>query len=116
MKQDDFHKAGVLHLFLEKRLRSFLDGRSELSQEGVVSQTACDLGKWLYSEGIMKFGALPEVKRLEKVHANLHIAITKTLDSKRAGNNEDAEYEYKKIRHLNKEMIVLLTSVALKIN
>ncbi len=78
----DFLKAKSAHLNWRVRILSFLNGESTLTKEQVISHEHCDLGKWIYSEGLQKYGNLSEMTELEKTHKLLHSSMAKVLDLK----------------------------------
>ena len=67
MPSIDFASAKMKHLTWKFKLRGFLDGKEKLT-ETLLSEHDCDLGKWLYSEGMSKYGTIPETQKLENTH------------------------------------------------
>ncbi|MBF0515579.1 MAG: Tar ligand binding domain-containing protein [Nitrospirae bacterium] len=111
----DFSNARSKHLLWKSRLRDFLDGRESLTESQAVSHKDCDLGKWLYSKGIDKFGHLPEMQKLETIHEELHSTVKQIVQLKNAGNTEGAEHQYLEIEPTSKEIIGLLNAIEKKI-
>ncbi len=108
----DFALARFNHQIWKIKLRSFLDGKTTLSDAELVSHTACDLGQWIYAEGLTRYGALPEMRQLEKAHANLHGAVRRIVDLSRAGDLAQAKQEFAAIIDpLSKEVVSLLTAI-----
>ncbi|RUM94407.1 MAG: hypothetical protein DSZ28_03355 [Thiothrix sp.] len=85
------------HLSWKTRIRSFLDGKESLTMEQAVSHRDCDLGKWIYSEGIKYLGSSEAFNQLEKCHAGLHADIKTIITLKEQGNNNKAEDHYRNI-------------------
>ena len=93
------------------RLRSFLEGLSTLSEAEATSHKDCELGKWLYSQGLQKYGNAPSMRELEQAHAELHAIIRRVVDLKNAGDVGGAEWEYKGVRPISDKVMDLLTKV-----
>ncbi len=111
----DFSLARTAHLAWKARLRSFLDGKQTLTEAQAVSQRDCDLGKWLYGEGMAKYGTLSEMRELERVHADLHGTVKRIVELKRSGNAPAAEQEFTKIDPISHRIIALLTTIEQKV-
>lgn len=96
------------HLSWKSRLKSFLDGQSSLTEAQATSPRDCDLGKWLYSTGLAKFGAMSCIKQLEKVHSEMHETVGKIIRLQNSGKKADAVQEFAKISPLSDKIIGLL--------
>lgn len=86
MSGADFTDIRLKHVTWRVKLDDFLEGKPEMTEEEATSHKACDVGKWLYSEGMKKYGAMPEMQELEKIHVELHAAVKNIMALKRAGN------------------------------
>ena len=111
VKSLDFASARTKHLSWKTRLRGFLDGEEALSEEQAVSHRDCDLGKWLYAEGLKKYGKHAEMQELERTHAEMHSVIRDIVSHKNNGGNELAEKAFSKIGPLSEAIIGLLTEL-----
>jgi len=116
MKQFKLSEAGLdlelaksQHLRWKARLRGFLDGKETLTEQQVTSHRDCDLGKWLYSEGISRYGHLPEMQELERIHAELHDTVRRVVQLHRSGQKDSANREFMKIEPISQRIIQLLT-------
>jgi len=116
MKQFKLSEAGLdlelaksQHLRWKARLRGFLDGKETLTEQQVTSHRDCDLGKWLYSEGISRYGHLPEMQELERIHAELHDTVRRVVQLHRSGQKDSANRELMKIEPISQRIIQLLT-------
>lgn len=107
----DFSMARFKHLNWKFRIRSFLDGSELLTYEQAVSHKDCDLGKWIYSRGLEKYGHLAEMKSLEKVHIDLHQSIRDIITQKEQGNLEKAEGIYQEMLGHSDTIIDYLTKM-----
>jgi methyl-accepting chemotaxis protein len=111
----DFDAARAAHLAWKTRLRAFLDGTGQLTQEQAVSHHHCQLGKWYYSDGLAKYGHIPEMRQIESPHAELHATIREILRLKNTGDSAGAEREYAKVEHISHQIVALLDKVQAKI-
>ncbi|MBL3528792.1 MAG: CZB domain-containing protein [gamma proteobacterium endosymbiont of Lamellibrachia anaximandri] len=107
----DFESAKSAHLSWKARLRAFLDGRESLSHKEAVSHHDCVLGKWYYSDGIKTYGDIPQMKAIDKPHAEMHRIIKDIVTLKEKGQTADAEALYQKVGPLSDEIIGLLVGV-----
>jgi len=115
MKQDDFHRAGVVHLVLCKRLKSHIDTQRPIRREELMSHKECEFGKWLYSEGLAKYPDLKELQELDKIHFDVHMLMRQIFEMMEKKDIKAAQQEYAKMDALSKKIITLLTTVGLKI-
>lgn len=107
----DFTTAKIKHSTWKVRLRDFLDGKGGLTKEQATSHKDCDLGKWMYGEGLAKYAGVPEMKSLEKEHETLHRTIKTIVDLKSTGKAKEAEAEFLKIEPISKKIVALLDAV-----
>lgn len=68
----DFTNAKTKHLLWLTKLQAYLDGKDGLTEEQISSSHDCDLGKWLDTQGKMKYSTLSEMQELEKAHDEIH--------------------------------------------
>lgn len=107
----DFEAVRAKHLLWKVRLRRFLDGEEALTEAQVVSHRDCDLGKWLYGEGLAAFGSLPEMIQLERIHAELHSTVRQVVQLERAGNRAAAEQMLTQVEMISSQIIALLNII-----
>ena len=107
----DFGETRAKHMAWKSRLRRFLDGEDSMSQEQAVSHKHCDLGKWLYSQGLKQYGDLSEMRELEQVHRTLHGVIKRIVELKHAGKSAEAEREFEQVEPISQQIVALLNSV-----
>ncbi len=112
----DFATARTKHKLWKTRLRAFLDGEQSMKEEEVVSHHDCDLGKWLYSTGLSRYGDLPEMKQLEKVHAEMHTLIKQVVRASQAGDKRKAENAFTRVERFSDEIVGLLDRLERKMN
>lgn len=112
----DFSLARLKHLTWKMKLRAFLDGKEELTMAQAVSHKDCDLGKWLYADGLKRYSEIPEMHQLEKVHEELHATVKRIVEMKSSNNVELAEKEFSKIEKTSQDIISLLNIIEEKVN
>ena len=116
MKTVDFSKEMASHVIWNVRLRCFLDGGECITEKQILSHRHCDLGKWLYSEGMEKYGTIPEVLELEKVHIEIHTVVKRVVQAKQAGDVPAAELEFKKLALVSRKIMPLLAVMEKRIS
>jgi len=99
------------HLSWKTRIRSFLDGKESLTMNQAVSHRDCDLGKWIYSEGITHLGGSETFDKLEKCHAGLHADIKEIIALKDKGKNNQAEEHYRSIETASGKVVRYLSTI-----
>jgi len=104
----DLSSAKSAHLNWKTRLRSFLDGQSDLTMDQAVSHHHCDFGKWYYAEGLQNFGSLKSIIDVEAPHTELHALIKTIIQQKEAGDMESAERSYQQVELISSEIVKLL--------
>ncbi|MFH1061717.1 MAG: CZB domain-containing protein [Candidatus Omnitrophota bacterium] len=112
----DFHRSGIFHLLWKRKIRAFLDEKESFVKAEFFSARKCELGTWLYAEGLNTYGKIPEIIKLEEVHSEIHIAARKAMGFKESGDMGNAELEYAKLDENSKKLIHLLTSIGMIIN
>ncbi len=110
----DWSAIKAKHLSWKTRIRSFLDGRSTLTLDQAVSHRDCDLGKWLYADGLRQLAHIPEMGDLERDHKTLHATIREIIQLKEAGQEDEAERKYGDIERLSDRLVGLLDEIATK--
>jgi methyl-accepting chemotaxis protein len=115
MGKFDFAVARVMHIAWKSSLRLFLDGKESITEDQAVSHRDCDLGKWLYSDGMAEYGTMPEMQELEKVHEELHSIVKRVVQLKNSGDASAAETELAKIEPVSQKIFSLLVIIEQKI-
>ncbi len=104
----DFATARTKHKLWKTRLRAFLDGEESMNEQEAVSHHDCDLGKWLYGQGLSRFGDLPQMQQLEKIHAEMHTLIKQVVRAGRSGDQRKAEAVFARVERYSDEIVALL--------
>lgn len=111
----DFPLARLKHLFWKTKLKSFLEGKEGLTEAEAVSARDCQLGKWLYAEGLEKYKSIPEMQALEEVHERLHATVGLVIELKISGQGELAEAELARMEEFSQKLLLLLDLVEQKV-
>ena len=107
----DFSAARSKHLLWKSRLRRFLDGQESMDVKQVMSHKHCDLGKWIYAEGMQRYGGLSDMQELERVHHTLHDTIGRIVELKNSGRSAEAEEAFAQIEPISHKVVSLLNAI-----
>ena len=96
------------------RLRGFLEDKNNITESEIGSHKDCDFGKWLYSEGLGRYGTMRKIIELEGIHKRLHETALLIV---RLGSQRDTmagrEAALETFESLSMEMISLLVELQL---
>ncbi len=112
----DFTKARLKHHSWRLRLRRYLEADEEINWDQAVSPHECALGKWLYSDGLRKYGDWPEMSKLELIHAEMHAVVERVVQLKNSGKDAEAGMEYQKVLPLSRKVVQLLEQIEKQVN
>ena len=98
MKTIDFSAEISEHIIWNVRLRCFLDGGECITEEQAVSSQKCNFGKWLHTDGMDKYGRMPEMQELKKNHDELHVIVKWVITMKNSGNIDTSELELARVK------------------
>lgn len=107
----DFVLARSKHLDWKQKLKSLLNGCATISEAEATSHRHCELGRWLYSEGLKKYESAPSIKGLEQSHEQLHSQIRRIVEMKDSGDQSGAEHEFERVKAISDRVMGLLTQV-----
>lgn len=118
-----FKTSGVNELYLAKsahlawrgKVRSYLDGSASLTKEQAVSHHDCAFGKWYFGKGVENYSHIPEMKKIDEPHAELHATIRRVIELNEQGNRVEAEQEYEKIAPISESIVAMLDTIIDKI-
>jgi hypothetical protein len=90
------------------------------SAVSLPSYQNCELGVWLYGEGLRVYKEIPEIGMLEKSHKVFHTAADNVVEwhngSKfNSQKTAQAELDFKNALKMSKEIVYLLTMLEFKI-
>ncbi len=112
----DFARVKMAHRSWRLKLRGFLDGRENLDPKQLASHQTCELGKWIYAEGMATYAHLPPFQDLEKKHKAMHGMVKQVVELKHAGNVPEAEVGFIRVVNAAEEVVALITKVEAQVN
>jgi hypothetical protein len=111
----NFTDIRLQHVTWRVKLNDFLEGKPSMTEEQATSHKACDVGKWLYSEGMKKYGTMPEMQELEKIHVELHATVKKIVSQKKVANLYAEREELEKLDNILRKIMFLLVDIKQKL-
>jgi methyl-accepting chemotaxis protein len=111
MEEINFVQEIASHVIWNVRLRCLLDGGECITKEQAVSHSECSLGKWMYSEGLVKYGEIAEMKELDNVHREMHSLVARIIALKDGDDTDHVKKELDELRLLNEKIIFLLYAI-----
>ena len=89
MPDADFALMKMVHSTWALKLRAFLNGTQKIDANDLIPYQYCDLGNWIYSVGLPRYGHLKDMQELEKVHKSMHDVAKRVVDLKLGGQGAD---------------------------
>ena len=114
MQKGEFALAKIKHQTWRLRLRSFLLGSNGVRELELTSPRECGLGKWIYGDGLTKYGHDSEMQQLEQEHARLHELAEKLVRLKNAGSVKSPLKHLEAFQALSDRLIALLSHLGEK--
>jgi len=111
----DFSDIRLKHVTWRVKLDDFLEGKPSMTEEQATSHEACDVGKWLHSEGLKKYGTMPEMQELEKIHVELHSTVKKIISLKQSGNISAEKEMLENLDKILRKIMFLLVDIEQKL-
>ncbi len=89
----NIYDAVTAHRAWKKRLIDYLEGNSteDLQPATICKDHLCVLGKWIYSDGKVRFGQEPTFIKLVDEHASFHVQAAKVVEAHQQGNTALAQ-------------------------
>lgn len=115
MNSFDFAEIRLNHVSWRVRLDGLLEGKLGMTEEEAISDENCAVGKWLYSEGMKKYGVMPEIQELEKIHTTLHSTVKQILAIRKSGENHREREEVEKLDAILRKVMFLLVDIERKL-
>ncbi|MCF2444848.1 PAS domain S-box protein [Dyadobacter sp. CY345] len=110
----DFERARAKHLLFKTNLRSYLYG-IPVDETALANHTKCEVGKWIYGHALEKYGHIPEMQELEKVHQKLHVHASDLVELFKSGKIEKAREGLGSIELIANSLTALLSITELKV-
>ena len=114
MKKADFTDFRLSHVAWRVKLDDFFAGKKSMTEEEATSHKACDVGKWLYSVGMKKYGTWPEIQELERIHVELHATVKNVILLKKTGRISAEKEELEKLDKILRKTLFLLVEIEQK--
>jgi hypothetical protein len=111
----DFTIAKMNHQMWKRKLDKFVNLNEPIDESEMVSERDCKLGKWLYADGIGKYGKWSEIHSLEEVHKKLHKLTFSILNNKKSGDMETAREELDTLGKTSEKIVGLLNTLEEKL-
>lgn len=110
----DFERAKAKHILFKTRLRSILFG-IEVDETGVLSFHDCELGQWIYNDALERYGHIPEMLELERVHQKIHVSAGELVDLYKKGEIEKARDGLTTMEIIAGNLMTLLSVIEVKL-
>jgi PAS domain S-box-containing protein len=110
----DFERAKTKHLLFKTRLRSMLYG-VDIDESFVTSYKECEVGQWIYDHALAKYGHIPEMRDLEKVHYKIHECANELVEHYKNGEVEKAREGLGTMELIAENLMTLLSVVEVKV-
>ncbi|MBF0270970.1 MAG: CZB domain-containing protein [Magnetococcales bacterium] len=108
----DLSRARLVHLKWLFQLEMLL--RQE-SIPQLQTYMTCELGIWLYQEGIKKYSKYPEISFLEKRHKRFHETADLLVSYYKNRNFVEAEVALDELKRDSQDLIFMLTMIEYRI-
>ena len=113
--KQDLVNAKAKHYFFKAKMRAYLEGSTEVSEEILVDHNACGLGKWINEIGKNRYGKYPELEELDIIHQNIHAVAKDIIISKKNGNMEAAEKHMFKVNEIGIKLIKKIEELEIRL-
>lgn len=104
---------GANHNIWCMKISHFVTANGEMPP--IKSHRECELGKWLYSEGLSNYGHIDEVKTLEKEHRQLHSIAENIIQLKNNSHKAQAQQQLFVMQEHSEKIINLLKACQSKL-
>jgi hypothetical protein len=115
VSEADFTDLRLKHVTWRVKLDDFFEGKPGMTVEEATSHKACDVGNWLYSEGMKKYGTMPEMQELEIKHIELHATVKNIMTLKQSGNISAEQEEREELDKILRKVMFLLVDIEQKL-
>ncbi|MEO6685205.1 MAG: CZB domain-containing protein, partial [Dyadobacter sp.] len=110
----DFERAKAKHILFKTRLRSMLYG-IDTDETAVTSHKECEVERWIYEYALEKYGHIPEMQDLEKIHQKIHDCANELISLYKNGAVEKAREGLSTMELIAGNLITLLSVVEIKV-
>ena len=114
----DITIARITHVEWVHQLERLL--HREITSASLPSYYACELGVWLYGEGLRNYGEIPEIGYLVECHSKFHVAAERVIEwhnSSKFNSQKTAQVEidFREALATSQEIVYHLTMLEFKI-
>ncbi|MDG6778820.1 methyl-accepting chemotaxis protein [Thiomicrorhabdus sp. zzn3] len=107
----NFVRIRMAHRQWRAKARAYIHGFDVgVDPQKAMDPTACELGQWIYGEGI-QYRNDPNYQKLEMTHQAMHAHIGKIIELKEIGDNEGAEACLDELERLSGEVIGFINAI-----
>ena len=103
------------HIIWGVKIQQLIWGNIELKASDVENHAICRLGKWYFSEGMDKYGQMPEFKALGTAHEKFHKLCAATINAHYEHRMQDVERNLPEIERLSAEVLGYLDQIKSRI-
>lgn len=111
----DFTIAKMKHQLWKRKLYNYINKNEPIDEQEMVSEKDCQLGKWLYSEGMEKYKSISEINTLEQVHSKLHKLTFSIVSEKKSENIDQARQMLDELSGVSEEIVGLLDKLEVRV-
>lgn len=109
----DISKARLIHIKWLMQLEEALR-KGEVPK--LESHRSCELGQWLYQEGLERYKKFPEITFLEKRHQRFHETTELLVELFQRNNYVEAEVALNELKRESQDLIFILTVIEYRLN
>ncbi|GAA4375371.1 CZB domain-containing protein [Hymenobacter koreensis] len=106
----EFDAARLKHVVFKSKLRSFLYG-SRTAETPIRDAHVCSFGQWLEQVGLPRFGYLPNMQHLDRLHTRMHTVAGQLMDLHGTGETDKAIAGLSQINAMATELLSLLDTL-----
>ncbi len=104
----DLNRARLVHMkWLMEMEQALRKGKIPT----IESHPTCELGRWVYSQGMQKYATSPDMLELERKHKRFHSTANEMTSLFRDKNYVEAEVLMRELNRDSKDLIFLLTRI-----
>lgn len=104
--------VAMQHINWKLNLAWFLRYGDSLTEAQVASPRQCEFGRWLYSEGLERYGAYPVMAEIEDAHTRMHERAREVVRCYQAGDADGARAEYERVEELSEVIVACLSRLS----
>lgn len=91
--------------WFEQFMASLMNHQGQIDNDLAIDHHLCDFGVWLHEEGLQRYGSLPAMQELARVHRELHQHVRNIYGRQQLHIKSRLEYQQ---LELSKERLMTL--------